>query len=248
MKVFLLDDEKNARESVKAYLLKSGQGSFDTIEAASVSEGLEVLGKNQVDLAFLDVDLGDGTSFDLLGQLPNLDFKIIFISAFNEYAVKAFKFNAIDYILKPINPLEFNAALEKAIHLSPPVSSDQFEKLSDDLDTEVINKLIVKDFNAIHFLEIDEIILLKSDNNYTVFNLEGSKEEIVISKNLGEYEDILSGRSFFRAHRSFLINLKHIKKYDKREGGYIEMKNGQQVPLSRNKRAIFLQLLERRVK
>ncbi len=242
MNVFLLDDEKNARETVKAYLSRSTLSISSIQEASSVSEGLETLAQFKPDLAFLDINLPDGTSFDLLSQLDSIDFKIVFISAYDEYAVKAFKFNALDYILKPINPLEFKAALDKVPTQESPLSQ-QIEHLHQTISSKEFNKLVLRDSQSIHFVDVEDIVQCKSENNYTIFALK--EDQIVISKTLGEYEELLRGKGFFRAHRSHLINMRQISKYDKREGGYIKMNNGESVPLARNRKEIFMQLIDR---
>ena len=242
MNIFLLDDEKNARETVKAYLSRSSISVSSLQEAASIKESLEVLASFKPDLAFLDINLQDGTSFDLLSQLDTIDFKIIFISAYDEYAVKAFKFNALDYILKPINPMEFNASLDRIQAQENPLSS-QIQQLHETLSSKEFNKLVLRDSQSIHFVDVEDIIQCKSENNYTVFDLK--EDQIVISKTLGDYEEILKGKGFFRAHRSHLINMRQISKYDKREGGFIKMNNGENVPLARNRKEIFMQLIDK---
>jgi len=244
MRVFLLDDESNALKTVKAYLNKTSLKGAAIKEASTIDEAIEVLSTFSADLALLDINLAGGTSFDLLSRLDKIDFKIIFITAYDEYAVKAFKFNAIDYILKPINPLEFNAAIEKVLESGQSVNKDQLKQFNETISTGSTNKLILKDNKAMHFVRISDIVQCKSESNYTLFSLvDGS--EIIISKTLAEYEELLRGKGFFRSHRSHLINLHQIKKYDKREGGFIQMNNKENVPLSRGKKDVFMQLIEK---
>lgn len=244
MEIFLLDDEENARKTVISYLNKY-LTNFEITERDSLKEGLEYLKKNQPDLAVLDINLDSGTSFDLLSQLEEINFQVIFISAYDQYAIKAFKYNAIDYILKPINPVELQDALQKATTSieSNNLSKQQLEKLRSDLKQQSIQRITLKDNQSIHFVDIENIVRCKSENNYTVFSLkEGS--DLIVSKTLGDFEDLLKERLFFRSHRSHLINLANIKRYDKREGGFIEMCNGDIVPLSRNKKEIFLKVID----
>ncbi|MEM9895476.1 MAG: LytTR family DNA-binding domain-containing protein [Bacteroidota bacterium] len=243
MKVLILDDEINCRETLISFLQKSHIPDLEIKEAENVQSAVEVLNVFKPDLALLDINLGDGTSFDVLNRLQSVSFKIIFISAYDDYAIKAFKYNALDYILKPINPIEFKIALEK-IRDEEKADKRQLRSLSESLDSKELNKLVLKDTKAIHFVRIEDIIQCRSESNYTVFSLIDSSE-IVISKTLAEYDTLLKGRGFFRTHRSHLINLHHIKKYDKREGGYIEMTNTDQVPLARNKKEIFMQVVNR---
>jgi len=241
MKIFLLDNEKSARETVKVYLKKIDFEDLEIVEASSTEEAETLLKTFKPQLSILDINLDGGTSFDLLSRLPDIDFKIIFISAYDQYAIKAFKFNALDYVLKPINPLEFNAAIEKCI-AAPPAQSSQLQGFTDTINQKQFDKLVLRDSQAIHFIKIDELIHCKSENNYTAFITE--KEEIIISKTLGDYEELLRPKGFFRSHLSHLINLNQIKRFDKRDGGTIQMSNDDHVPLARNKKEIFMRLVE----
>ena len=245
MKIFLLDDEANARETVKAYLQRVPGLNPEIREADSIANAKEVLANYQPDLALLDINLQDGTSFDLLSILDpdSISFKIIFISAHDDFAIKAFKFSAVDYILKPVNPIEFQTAINKALVESLPTLPDQINHLRQDIQTRKTDKVVLKDNQAIHIVPIDSILYCESMSNYTAFNLEDSSK-ITISKTLGEFEDLLRGNRFFRSHRSYLINLDKIKKYDKREGGTIQMSNNDSVPLARNKKEIFIKFLD----
>ncbi len=246
MKVFLLDDEDNARSTVKSYLLNSSIEVSELKEANSVATALEVLSSFKPDLAFLDINLPDGLSFDILARigLDNINFKIIFISAYDTYAIKAFKFNAIDYILKPVDPQEFTLSIQRASHNLQ--SHEQLQNLKEDFTNEAqaLNKLVLKDNQSIRIVDIHEIIRCQSENNYTLFSLKDG-EQILITRTLKDYEDILKGKLFFRPHKSHLINLKHLKKYDKADGGQIEMSDGSTVPLSRFKKDIFMKVLDK---
>lgn len=245
MKVFLLDDEDNARSTVKSYLLNSSIEVSELKEANSVATALEVLSSFKPDLAFLDINLPDGLSFDILARigLNNINFKIIFISAYDTYAIKAFKFNAIDYILKPVDPQEFTLSIQRASHNLQ--SHEQLKNLKEDFTNEAqaLNKLVLKDNQSIRIVDIHEIIRCQSENNYTLFSLKDG-EQILITRTLKDYEDILKGKLFFRPHKSHLINLKHLKKYDKADGGQIEMSDGSTVPLSRFKKDVFMKVLD----
>lgn len=243
MRIFLLDDEQNSRETIKAYLAKSRIITPEIVEAHNVNSGLKALKEFHPDLAILDINLGDGTSFDLLSRLDDIKFKIIFISAYDEYAIKAFKFNALDYILKPVNPLEFNAAIEKTLNEAHTPDKEQLQNFHETISSQDFNKIVLRDSQAIHFIDIHDIIHCQSENNYTVFST--IEEKITISKTLAEYEEILRGKGFFRSHRSHLINLRQVKKFDKREGGSIEMSNGERIPLARNKKELFMKLIDK---
>ena len=248
MKVLLLDDEINARETIKAYLKRFPAVDFEIREAEDIKEAYIQFKDFRPDLALLDINLRQGTSFDFLSLigLDEVDFKVIFISAFDSYAVKAFKFNAIDYILKPVNPIEFNQAIQKATHLTEDlISKAQLQNLQHNLADHHRNfdKIVLRDQQQIQLVRTQDIVYCRSENNYTVFHMVDGTE-LVISKTLKEYEDLLKKKHFFRTHRSHLINLDHFKKYDKREGGSILMQDGATIPLARNKKDIFMRVIE----
>ncbi|MEO9871505.1 LytR/AlgR family response regulator transcription factor [Ekhidna sp.] len=242
MNILILDDELHARLSVKSYLDRFMDSEYTVREASDINEAITITKEFHPDLAFLDINLEGGTSFDFLSHFEEINFKIIFVTGHNEYAVKAFRFNALDYILKPIEPREFEEALEKAIEASP-ISSGQLDKLTEDIHSDSIEKIVLKDINSVYFVAINDIIYCQSENNYTsFFFLDGS--EITISKTLKGYENILRPLGFFRTHRSFLINLKLVKSFDKKEGGSIKMIDESMIPLARNKRDTFTKLMK----
>ncbi|MEM9340698.1 MAG: LytTR family DNA-binding domain-containing protein [Bacteroidota bacterium] len=243
MNILLLDDEESARKTIAAYLDRSSLETFDLLEASTIDEGLKCVDHYDIDLLLLDIQLGNGTGFDFLSRLETVDFQLIFISAYDEFAIKAFKFNAIDYILKPINPLEFNHAIKRAVQKKETTTSkEQLSQLTLDMEQHDVNRVILKDSQAIHFVDIQDIVQCKSESNYTVFSLvDGS--DITISKTLGEFEEMLLEKNFFRSHRSHLINLHQIRKYDRREGGFIQMKDGKNVPIARSRKDVFMKLI-----
>lgn len=245
MKVFILDDEKSSRENIKFFLRDSILSPEQIQEASSVKEGFEILSSFDPDVMFLDINLNDGLSFDLLLRLgvDKRKAKIVFISAYDSYAVKAFRFNAVDYILKPINPKEFEEVLEK-IDLTETEDQSQIEGLMNAFNGKKneLSKLALRDQYAIHLVEINDIIHCKSENNYTLFKLKDGKE-LLISKTLKEYENLLKSEGFFRPHKSTLINLRHVSKYDKRDGGFIIMADQSVVPLSRFKKDFFMKIV-----
>ncbi|MEO9870559.1 LytR/AlgR family response regulator transcription factor [Ekhidna sp.] len=249
MKVLLLDDEVNARDTIKAYLSRFSGADFDIRETDSISDAQAILKEFKPDIVLLDINLKEGTGFDLLSLIgiDNITFKVIFITASDGFAIKAFKFNAVDYILKPVNPLEFDQTIQKTIKsLDKLPSENQLKNLEDNLSDEsrFLDRIVLRDQQQIQLVKTQDIIYCSSENNYTMFHMvDGST--LVISKTLKEYDDLLTKKHFFRSHRSHLINLDHFKKYDKREGGSIQMQNGTIVPLARNKKDIFMKLIER---
>lgn len=249
MKVLLLDDELNARETIKAYLNRFPDVNFEIREATNIQEAYTQVKDFKPDFALLDINLQQGTSFDFLSLvgLDEINFKIIFITAYDNFAVKAFKFNALDYILKPINPIEFNQSIKKVTSQIDTIDSKiQYENLQYNLTntTKPFDKIVLRDQQQIRLVPTQDIVYCRSENNYTSFHMVDGTE-VIISKTLKEYEELLKKMHFFRTHRSHLINLNHLKIYDKREGGSIQMRDGSTIPLARNKRDIFMQVLDR---
>jgi two-component system LytT family response regulator len=182
----------------------------------------------------------------LLQKLPSYDFKVVFITAFDSYAIKAIKFSAIDYILKPVNEIEFQQAIQRAVDLikSKEHTESQVNVLIDSLKKEnQSKKLVLRTSDSIHVVDISDIHFCKSDNSYTTFYFEGG-EKILVSKSLKDYEGLLKEYGFFRPHQSYLVNLNHIKKVDKTDHGFIIMKNKKEIPISTRQMKNLINLLD----
>lgn len=215
--------------------------------ADDVGPGVDVIRKHQPDLVLLDIQLINGTGFDILKKLNSHDFKVIFITAFEDYAVKAFKFSALDYILKPIDPDELIEAVDKARQLmSADAMSLKLKALFDNMDSlsKEGKKIVLKTANNVHLISLHDIIRCQSDKNYTHFYVNGL-DKIVVSKTLKDYEDILTDYNFYRAHQSHLINISHIKRYEKADGGYLVMSDDSVVPVSFRKKEKLMNLFNR---
>ncbi len=246
IKTIIIDDEINAR-IVIAELLENYCKNVSLIgQADSVESGLKVIRELKPELVFLDIKLTDGTGFDLLRQLENIDFKIIFITAYEEYAIKAFKFSALDYLLKPIDVNELIKSINKAEELI------QQDNISLKLDTFFSNidsiskktkKIILKTTNNIYLVNINEIIRCESDRNYTHFYFL-DKDKIVVSKTLKEYETLLNEYDFFRVHHSHLINLQCVEKLEKNNNNVVIMKDKSKVPVSIRKKEELMKLIK----
>ena len=210
--------------------------------AKSVVEAAKILQKNQPDILFLDIMLGDGTGFDILEIIPNLKSKIIFVTASDEFAIKAFKFAAIDYILKPYSLKDLSIAIEKATNQIAPESA-QLEVLKQSIsNTNQPKKISLATSEKIVVVSLDEIIRCESDNNYTTFYLE-NQSKILVSKTLKYYADLLSEHQFLRVHQSHLVNIKFIKEFIKSDGGYLVLTDKKTVPVSVRKRSEVLEAL-----
>jgi two-component system LytT family response regulator len=210
----------------------------------NVQSGIKAIEEIQPDIVFLDIQMPDGTGFEVLKSVKNKNFEVIFITAHEEFAIKAIKFSALDYLLKPIDPSELKAAVEKAIKaIDEKKEETQFDALQYNIQPNQKRRLVLKTQESVYVVELDEIIRCEADRNYTSFFLTGGKK-ILVSKTLKEYETLLTGHNFLRVQQSHLINLDYVDRYDKGNGGCVVMKDGSEVPLSPAKRDIFFKILE----
>jgi two-component system LytT family response regulator len=238
----IVDDESKARNALKNLLEKNCSNIAVLAEGDCVQAGVELIRKHQPDVVFLDVQMPDGTGFDLLEQLGEINFKIIFASAYDKFAIQAFKFSAVDYLQKPV---EANELIEACSRIS---GDDKYLDINKKLEVLLGNrnsfeKIALPTLEGIDFVKIKEIVHCESDNNYTnIFLANGQK--IVVSKTLKEYDEMLSPFNFFRIHKSSLINLSFLKKYRKGDGGTVVMEDGVELEVSRRRKEDFLNALK----
>jgi two-component system LytT family response regulator len=215
-------------------------------EADSVASGIKLIEKESPDVVFLDVEMGDGTGFNLLQKLRPFSFKVIFVTGHEDFAVKAFRFSAIDYLLKPVDPVDLADAVKKASDL---VDRESYNLKLNNLFANLerpknLQKLVLKMADRIYSVNIQDIVNCEADKNYTTFYFINAPQ-LVVSTNLKEYETMLAPHNFFRTHKSHLINMAYVDHFIKAEGGNrIIMKNKQAVPLSVRKKDEFLELLD----
>lgn len=246
IKAIIVDDELGARESLSKMIEKNCKQLEVVAKADSMLAAFEAITTKQPDLVFLDIEMPNGNAFDLLEKFKEINFNIIFTTAYDHYAIKAIKFSAIDYILKPIDPEELVEAvkrLEKKQTSQPNVLDKQFKTLLSNVRPEnKLKKVGIPDGDGLIFINLSDIIRCESDGNYTFFILTNGKK-IIASRTLGEYEQMFTEDNFFRIHRSHLVNLQHVKKYIKGEGGYVIMADDSQVEVSRRNKNEFLEKL-----
>lgn len=247
IRVFLVDDEDPSRNALKVLISQLSLGTnLDIVgEARTPEEAIERIKAADPDILFLDIQLHDQTSFSILDQLNHNNYEIIFVTAYSEYAIKAFQFSAADYLLKPVNPIRLKEAIQKvADRLSAEKKSSMLDVLMDNLSLgSRPKKIVLSTADMVHVVELDAIIKCQSSVNYTIFYLTNGKE-LIISRTLKEFDDQLSGNGFFRVHRSWLINEEHIIGYDKREGGYVVMSDQTKLPVSSMKRDELMKLIK----
>jgi two-component system LytT family response regulator len=245
IKALIIDDEPGIRKMISLMLKQHCPDVRIAGEAGSVASGYEMVLDMKPDLVFLDIRMDDGTGFDLLQKFDKVDFHVIFVTAFEEYAVKAFRFSAIDYLLKPVDSEELIAAVEKLDHMLIAEEDLRVTNLIRNMkegDKED-KKVVLRTQDRFHFVKVSDILYCESDGNYTTFYLENDAK-ITISKSLKDYEEILSGYTFFRPHKSYLINLAYVTGFEKSEGGFIIMKNKASIPISYRKKEEFLRIVE----
>jgi two-component system, LytTR family, response regulator len=245
IKAILIDDIEQARITLKKDLNVYATDVEVIAEAGGVVEGARLLKTLHPDVVFLDIQMQDGSGFDLLDILPEIPFKIIFITASDAHAIKAFRYAAIDYLLKPVDPDELIAALEK-LRKGQVDENDKYKLLNESLKnhSKPHTKLALHTQEKIHVVDIADIIRCESNVNYTEFFFKDGKK-LLVTKTLKEFEDLLTEHGFFRVHQSHLVNTRFIKEFVKADGGSILMSNGNSIPVSTRKRAQVIEMLER---
>lgn len=245
-RTLIVEDEVHQQELLCSYLKAFPE--FQVMDIASnIADGKALLEKHAPDLVFLDVMLPPHTSFDLLNSLSTISFDIIFTTSFEEYAVRAFRLSAIDYLLKPVDKYELAAALEKFKQKkSGKETAVQIKNLLTNLNVPQANqaKVALPSFTGFIFVPIKDIVRCESDNTYTTF-FTVDKQKIIVSKTLKECEQMLVDYHFFRVHNSHLINMDYVTEYVKGEGGIIKMTDGSHIDVSRRKRDEFLRQLKK---
>lgn len=245
----LVDDDENLRNGMKGLLAMYAPEIKIVGEADNIVTGIESITKLKPQVVFLDIQLNDGTGFDILEQLAAKNGKttshIVFITAHEQYAIKAFRFSALDFLLKPVDPDELKKVIEK-INAVVGKNDDyaHIDLLLENIRKRVDNfkRIALSNSDGIHLFEISDIIRCESEDNYTKFYIKNSKP-ILISKTLKEYEDLLTEHGFERIHQSHLINIAYLKSYIKKDGGYVVMADDSNLPISQRKRDRLQELL-----
>ncbi|MFP4469788.1 MAG: LytR/AlgR family response regulator transcription factor [Bacteroidales bacterium] len=245
MRAIIIEDELNARDHLKS-LLQTYCPEVEIVgEAHDVSSAYEIIQNVEPDLIYLDIRMPDGTGFDLLNRFREINFNVIFTTAYAEHAIDAFKFSAVHYLLKPIDPPDLMEATGKARQeVRMKNLQDKIEALFENLNTgkKPEKKIVLTTNSSIYVVNSGDIIMCQSDRNYTLFHLTDGRE-ILVAKTIKDFDDILSGLGFFRAHRQYLVNLDYIQALEKGGGGTIRMKGGLGVPVSVRKKEQLIEIL-----
>lgn len=246
MKVILIDDERDALEMLE-WIIRKHATELDIVAMCESSlEGLKKIQELKPDLVFLDIEMPQLNGFDMLERLGKYNFEVIFTTAYNQFAIKALKICALDYLLKPIDADELKAAVQKALTRKTKASSEQLEMLMNYFKPEKpkTRRIALTASDHLIFVDTNDIIYCESDSNYTTFFL-AKGDKVIVSKTLKDVEEILEGADFFRIHASFLINLKHVSKFTRGDGGYVVMTNNQHITVSRKKKDEFFEMFSK---
>ena len=246
VKAVIIDDEKKSRQALTGLLERYCHNVIILGEAEGVRSGIEMIKSTSPDVVFLDIQMQDGSGFRLLQSFEKIDFEIVFTTAFDQYAIKAIRFSALDYLLKPIVPQELIEAVRKVEDLKMARQQNIQENINVLLENiqnpAESRKIILSTAEKIHVVDVDDIIRCESDNYYTkFFFLDGSR--LLISKTLKENESLLRGHQFIRSHKSHLVNTKYIRGFVKSDGGYILMSDNSKVPVSRRRKELIMETL-----
>ena len=245
IRAVIIDDEEEGRNTV--YNILTQYCNFVSVigQADGVVKGRDLILTKQPELVFLDIQMADGTGFDLLEQLPKVEFRVIFVTAYDQYALKAIKYSALDYILKPIDPQQLIDAVNKFRMME-----SNFRIVAEQIKTlfgykSGFEKIALPTSEGLRFVKVEDIIRCESDNNYTNFFLK-TGEKILVTKTLKDYEETLTDSNFIRIHQSHLINLTYVERYIKGEGGSVVMSDGSEVEVSRRRKENFLDKMARK--
>lgn len=247
MKALIIDDESKARSLLKTIINEYVSDIVEVLEAQNLLEGVEILKNQNVEIVFLDIEMPNHSGLELFSFLnPNeINFELIFTTAYSEYAIKAFEFSAIDYLLKPLRPNKVVEAIEKAkIKLEQNQLQERLFELKNALTTEKFNKIALPVEEGVLFVKLDDIYFLQAESMYTQFYLTNGKK-ILISKPLKYFTDMLENREmFYKTHRSFLVNLKYLQRIVKKDGTSIELENNALIPVSKDKKEELNKIIE----
>lgn len=240
-----MDDEKHCRQVMET-LLKKYCPEVNIMESCSDPVvALEVISKFNPDIVFLDIEMPGMSGFEWLNRCEQKNFEVIFTTAYNEYAIKAIKHNALDYLLKPVDKDELVSAIHRASAQKQVASSIRVDQLLDSLQIKQATKrLAIPTLEGLTLINPDEILYVKSDGPYSHFYFT-DKHKMVISKTLKEAEEVLPQQDFFRIHHSYLVNMKYVLQYLRGEGGEVILSNGEHIPVARSRKQDFLALLEK---
>jgi two-component system LytT family response regulator len=248
IRAIIIDDNADARTTLADDIFNLNKGVEVVAQAESVKSGIAAINKYKPDLVFLDIQMDDGTGFQMLEEIGKYNFKVIFTTGSGDFALKAIKFSAVDYLLKPIDPDELETAIAKILDKEKsqvtPTGTDSINLLIENLKNlnQAPKRVALSSADRIHLVEIKDVIHCESQSNYTLFYLQGNKK-ILVTRTLKEFEEMFGPEQFIRVHHSHLINLDHLKEYIKANGGYALMADNSKIPVAVRKKDELLRKL-----
>ena len=246
MKVVIIDDESKARSLLHTIISEYCSEIEEIFQAENLLKGIEIIKKEEISIVFLDIEMPQHSGLQLFEFLDinDITFEVIFTTAYSDYAIQAFEFSAIDYLLKPLRPNKVKEAVEKAKKaLEQNQVQQRLTELKKALSSEKFNKLALPVEDGVLFVKLEDIFLLEADSMYTQFYLKNEKK-MLISKPLKYFSDLLESKDmFYKPHRSYLVNLQYLQKLVKKEGTYIELENKFLVPVSKDKKDELIKII-----
>lgn len=247
LKTLLIEDNADATEKLQFLLTKYCAETVELLACVSSGKaGISAIAEHRPDLVFLDIELGDMTAFEMLERIDSIDFQVIFTTAHENYAIKAIRYSAVDYLQKPISREELLAAITRA-QLNPArMLREQVSQLAQNgkIKAALPEKIALTTAEGLVFKRIHDIVRCESDRMYTIVTMLGG-EKLMVSKPMGQLEEILEGQNFYRVHNSHFINMNHIRQFVRSEGGYVVMDDGATVSVARNRKDDFLELFSK---
>ncbi len=240
MKTVIIEDEENAQRLLIKHLKRYCKQVEVVATASTPLEGVKMINQHEPELIFLDVELQQGKGFEVLEALPNRTFQTIFTTAHNKYAVEAFRFQAADYLLKPIDPEELVEAVDRCAARSQKEHPREYEELIQEYRNGSISKIAVPTRYGLAYLWLKDIHYIKSDGNYCCIHLLSDKKPILVTRNLKSFDDLLKSKGFVRIHQSHIINAIHVEEYNRSDGGFVFLSGNIQLEVSKRNRALLL--------
>lgn len=244
IRTVIIDDESDARFMIRSMLEKHLSDRVQIVgEVDNIKDGIKLIKEEGPDLVLLDIQMREGTGFDLLSEFDSVTFEVVFITAYDQYAIKAFDFSAFGYLLKPLKAARLRSLidrLEKSLQKERDNIGNRLKVLVENYNNdEAIKKLVISDSKGFRVTDLNMIMRLEGDSNYTHFVLTNG-QRITTSKTMGEYEPLLNDHGFYRIHQSTIVNLAYVTRYIKGAGGKVEMSDGETFNLSRYRKKEFL--------
>lgn len=245
MKIVIIEDQQLLRKSLKSQIENTHLGFEVVGEAESVSQGIGIITLKKPDIVFFDIEIKEGTSFEILDTLENINFKSVFVTAHGHFAIKAIKYSAFDFLLKPVEQGELVETLNKLKQEFKHGDDykQKFEILFNELKGKSNNKIAIRSMDSIKYITTDSIIRIEADRSYCTLHIDNGTK-ITSSKNTNHYENLLPNTLFIKVHRSHIINIDKVDAVIKTEGGYIRLTNQELIPISRRKKEEFMNVIE----